>query len=100
MSSPWRKREVLNATEYAVMMNEAAINDGNAPVYADPYSFGEGTDWQDELFNWNAEADENLLSLPDTEEDSVNALEASSAAVGDGPAQDANASAQGTSVQP
>jgi len=42
MSSPWRKREVLNATEYAVMMNEAAINDGNAPKYADPYSFGEG----------------------------------------------------------
>ena len=47
-----------------------------------------------------AEADENLLSLPDTEEDSVNALEASSASVGDGPAQDANASAHGTSVQP
>jgi hypothetical protein len=38
--------------------------------------------------------------LPDTEEDSVNALEASSASAGDGPAQDANASAQGTSVQP
>ena len=37
MSNPWRKREVLNATEYAVMMNEAAINDGNTPKYADPY---------------------------------------------------------------
>ena len=54
MSSPWRQREVLNATEYAVMMNEAAINDGNTPKYADPYSFGEGTDWQKEVFNWNA----------------------------------------------
>ena len=33
MSNPWRKREVLNATEYAVMMNEAAINDGLTPKY-------------------------------------------------------------------
>jgi len=63
MSSPWRKREVLNATEYAVMMNEAAINDGNAPVYADPYSFGEGTDWQDELFNWNAPSQTHQLTI-------------------------------------
>ena len=63
MSSPWRKREVLNATEYAVMMNEAAINDGNAPKYADPYSFGEGTDWQDELFNWNAPQQNHQLTI-------------------------------------
>ena len=63
MSSPWRKREVLNATEYAVMMNEAAINDGNAPKYADPYSFGEGTDWQDELFNWNAPQQSHQLTI-------------------------------------
>lgn len=63
MSSPWRKRDVLNATEYAVMMNEAAINDGNAPKYADPYSFGVGTDWQDELFNWNAPQQTHQLTI-------------------------------------
>ena len=66
MSSPWRKREVLNATEYAVMMNEAAINDGNAPKYADPYSFGTGTDWQDELFNWNAPQQTHQLTISGT----------------------------------
>ena len=63
MSNPWRKREVLNATEYAVMMNEAAINDGNAPKYADPYSFGEGTDWQDELFYRNAPQQSHQLTI-------------------------------------
>lgn len=46
-----------------------------------------------------AEADENLLSLPDTEEDSVNALEAGNTSVDDNIAQDNEFSAQGTSVQ-
>ena len=63
MSNPWRKREVLNATEYAVMMNEAAINDGNTPKYADPYSFGVGTDWQDELFYKNAPQQTHQLTI-------------------------------------
>ena len=49
--SPWRKRDVLNATDYALMINEGRVNSGQAPVYADPYSYGEGTDWQEELFN-------------------------------------------------
>jgi TonB-linked SusC/RagA family outer membrane protein len=66
LSNPWRKREVLNATEYAVLMNEAAINDGNAPVYADPYSFGKGTDWQSELFNRNAPQQSHQLSISGT----------------------------------
>ena len=48
--SKWHKRDVLNATEYAVMMNEGYINAGMDMPYADPYSYGEGTDWQDELF--------------------------------------------------
>lgn len=48
--SAWRKRDVLNATEYATMMNEGWTNAGQAPVYADPYKYGEGTNWQDEIF--------------------------------------------------
>ena len=66
LSSPWRKREVLNATEYAVMMNEAAINDGGTPQYMDPYSFGEGTDWQQELFNWNAPQQNHQININGT----------------------------------
>ena len=66
LSSPWRKSDVLNATEYAVMMNEAEINDGRTPVYLDPYSFGKGTDWQDELFNYNAPQQSHQLSISGT----------------------------------
>ena len=49
-----KKRKVLNAQEYAMMMNEGAVNAGLAPVFADPASYGEGTDWQEEVFNNNA----------------------------------------------
>ena len=60
--SKWRKRDVLNATEYAVMMNEVYINAGMKPLYADPYHLKDamgnqvtdGTDWQDAVFNDNA----------------------------------------------
>ena len=52
--SAWKHRDVLNATEYAIMMNEGRINAGMAPIYNDPYSYGKGTDWQDEVFYDNA----------------------------------------------
>ncbi|MFV0539527.1 MAG: SusC/RagA family TonB-linked outer membrane protein [Dysgonomonas sp.] len=51
---PWKERDVLNATEYAIMMNEGAINSGQAPKYNDPYSYGTGTNWQKEVFNYDA----------------------------------------------
>ena len=52
--NPWRKPQVLDATEYAIMMNEGYINNGQAPMYDDPYSFGKGTDWVAAIFNNNA----------------------------------------------
>ena len=54
LQNPWRKPAVLNATEYAIMMNEGMLNAGNAPIYDDPYSLGEGTDWVDAIFDKNA----------------------------------------------
>jgi len=54
MQNPWRKPAVLNATEYAIMMNEGQLNAGNAPIYDDPYSLGEGTDWVGAIFDKNA----------------------------------------------
>lgn len=61
--SPWTHRDVLNASEYAVMMNEGAIN-ANLPIkYADPYSYGKGTDWQKELFYENAPVMNHQLSV-------------------------------------
>lgn len=62
-SSAWKHRDVLNATEYAVMMNEGLVNSGRAPKYADPYKFGEGTDWQDLVFNDNAPVQNHEVSV-------------------------------------
>lgn len=61
--APWKKLDVLNATEYAVMMNEGRVNSGMAPTYADPYSFGKGTDWQSKVFNYNAPIANHQLSV-------------------------------------
>ena len=63
LSSPWREREVLNASEYALMMNEGRINAGMQPLYADPYKYGKGTDWQKEVFNYNAPSQVHELSI-------------------------------------
>ncbi|MBR5019551.1 MAG: TonB-dependent receptor [Bacteroidales bacterium] len=62
--NPWRKKEVLNAKEYMVIMNEARINDGGAPLYsaAEIASAGKGTDWQDETFYYNAPITQHQLS--------------------------------------
>lgn len=63
--NPWKKKSVLNATEYMTVMNEAAINDGKAPIYSAQQiaAAGEGTDWQDETFNYNAPVESHQLSL-------------------------------------
>ena len=61
--NPWKHRDVLNATEYAVMMNEGLVNAGQAPIYNDPYSYGKGTDWQDEVFNDNAGVTSHEVNL-------------------------------------
>lgn len=45
-----KKLDLLNAEQYAELVNDAAINAGRNPVYVNPSSLGEGTDWQEELF--------------------------------------------------
>lgn len=61
--NPWRKPQVLNATEYAIMMNEGYVNNGQAPIYDDPYSYGEGTDWVAAIFNDNAPVMKHDISI-------------------------------------
>lgn len=61
--SAWKKRDVLNASEYAMMMNEGYLNAGMSPKYNDPYSYGVGTDWQDLVFNDNAPVMNHQLSV-------------------------------------
>ncbi len=47
-----RQIPMLNATEYAQLVNEAQVNAGRAPVFTDAQlaGFGEGTNWQNEIF--------------------------------------------------
>ncbi|MBT1705167.1 TonB-dependent receptor [Chryseosolibacter indicus] len=47
-----KKVDMLNATEFALLANERAKNDDIAPYFTNEQiaSFGEGTDWQDEIF--------------------------------------------------
>lgn len=59
----WRKRAVLDATEYQTLINEMNINSGKAPIYANPSTAGVGTDWQDELFYADAPIVNHQVSL-------------------------------------
>ena len=63
--NPWKKKSVLDATEYMVIMNEAAINDGNSPKYspAQIAAAGKGTDWQDKTFYYNAPIESHQVSV-------------------------------------
>ncbi len=49
---PWKFMSLLNAEEYAVLMNESRAAAGLPALSGlrDPASLGEGTDWQKELF--------------------------------------------------
>ncbi|HRJ13792.1 MAG TPA: SusC/RagA family TonB-linked outer membrane protein, partial [Saprospiraceae bacterium] len=47
---PERRLGLANATEYAQLINEIALNNGSQPVHPDPTVFGVGTDWQDVIF--------------------------------------------------
>jgi len=51
-----RKIDMLNAKEYAIIMNEAAVNSGKSPYFSNDEiaSLGEGTMWMDEMFKDNA----------------------------------------------
>lgn len=53
-----RKIDVLNAREYAIIQNEAAINGGKELLFTDEQiaSFRQGTDWQEAILNRNAGA--------------------------------------------
>lgn len=54
IQNAWRQLSMLNATEYAVIQNEAAAASGLSIPFEDPYALGEGTNWQDQIFNENA----------------------------------------------
>ncbi len=63
VQNPWRKLSVLNATEYATLLNEASAAAGQEILFPDPASLGEGTDWQDAVFQEDAPIQNHELSI-------------------------------------
>ena len=43
--------DVLNASQYAAMLNEGSVSSGGSLIYTDLSSLGVGTNWQKELFD-------------------------------------------------
>lgn len=52
MQSAWKKTNLLNAREYAILSNEAHVNAGQVPLpeFSNPEALGTGTDWLGEIF--------------------------------------------------
>lgn len=63
ISNPWKKLDVLDATTYALAINEMNTNIGQKAPYEDPSSYGKGTDWQEEVFNRNAPTTDHQISI-------------------------------------
>ncbi|SDH22642.1 TonB-linked outer membrane protein, SusC/RagA family [Dyadobacter soli] len=63
VQAPAKKLDLLDATQYATIRNEAAVNAGQPAPYANPAAFGKGTDWQDLIFNNSAKRQNHELSV-------------------------------------
>lgn len=65
--NPWKKTDLLDAPDYMMIMNESYANDGRAIPFPDIddriAQIGSGTDWQDEVFNYNAPMTNHSLRL-------------------------------------
>jgi len=65
-SAPARTLDVLNATQYATIRNEASVLGGplgHGIIYANPQALGTGTDWQSLIFNKSAITQNYELSV-------------------------------------
>ncbi|MDF1550860.1 MAG: SusC/RagA family TonB-linked outer membrane protein, partial [Bacteroidales bacterium] len=64
VQNPWRKLDVLNKDEYVMIMNEASLNAGQG-VFFDQARIDTlaNTDWQDEMFFYNAPKMNHVLSF-------------------------------------
>lgn len=65
VQNPWKKINVLNAQEYLTLTNEASVN-GNGVLRFSPAQmagFTANTDWQDEMFNYDAPKQNHSISF-------------------------------------
>jgi TonB-dependent starch-binding outer membrane protein SusC len=61
--APTRKLALLNAREYATLMNESSVASKGAVLFPDPAALGTGTDWQDAVFNKSAPMQNHELGI-------------------------------------
>lgn len=62
-SSPENTVKLLNASQYAAIMNEKSVAAGGNILYPDLSVFGTGTDWQRAIFNDNSKRESHEFSL-------------------------------------
>jgi TonB-linked SusC/RagA family outer membrane protein len=58
----YKKMDMLNATEYAIMNNEGSLASGGPKIFSDPAALGEGTNWQDQIFKQASVSSVNLTA--------------------------------------
>jgi TonB-linked SusC/RagA family outer membrane protein len=65
VQNPWKKVNLLNSQEYVMLTNEAALNGGLDYRFsaADIAGFTADTDWQDEMFNYDAPKQNHSISF-------------------------------------
>ncbi len=63
VSAPEKQLNLLNATQYAALMNEKSVAGGGSVLFPNLGSLGTGTDWQKQIFNNSANRYSHELSL-------------------------------------
>ena len=65
VQNPWRKLRLLDSQQYMMLTNEAAMNGGLSPKFSAAEIAGNtiNTDWQDEMFNYDAPKQNHSVSL-------------------------------------
>lgn len=61
-SSPSKVLKLLNASQYAALLNERSVSGGGNPIFAN-IDQGVGTDWQKQIFNYGAKRYSHELSV-------------------------------------
>ncbi|MBI3138385.1 MAG: TonB-dependent receptor [Sphingobacteriales bacterium] len=63
ISAPEKTLKLLNATQYATLLNERSVAGGGNVLFPDLSGLGTGTDWQKAIFNHSARRQTHEISL-------------------------------------
>ncbi|HEA20942.1 MAG TPA: SusC/RagA family TonB-linked outer membrane protein [Pricia antarctica] len=63
LQAPAHQLDLLNATQYAQLINEQSLNSGEEAIFSNVGAFGQGTDWQKVIFDKSAVVQNNELSI-------------------------------------